>query len=1310
MEYAVLMKGDESLYLTLNRCVLSDTCNQWIIGFLAYWNGPRRKQMIFDWWKRCKKGMDESLIMMALTGLNPKTEGVEWVAEIKRAILKEKHEFNGVEQIIRQNMWQYEFIFSVAFASKENETFDTHWELLLQELRKQQPQILSTPKQIPISTQVQAIQQREGLESSLVHSKDSQRKITVKNKNERVESTKHSNIHGELEDTIATAMDWTDADSAKAPEIRLNINDQKVQTESTWSKYLKPFLSENILGIIGVFSFLLAWMFIGEWFLDKGEVYRILFGAVPLALLSLGLAKCCHFFSQRFKLEELNGAVAITAILSFLIWPFNFLLGFGAINIEGVFGTVIAIGLPLLYFGLIILVAHWVSDPFGKQSRLFFLFHNGLFFLSGLLMSWSSNQTESFNQVLVNSYLFVGLLPLLYFMRGKHIENISGENKGSSFSYIAGGLFYLLTLSILMANTHKIPSTSMFGILAILVSYFICRYHWLKKYNPSYLLNIILTIGAYALCSLDSLELLLVNISSIYIWWMISRSEKISWTNDALILQMLMLPIAGVLFFNINSEFWLFVFIVGLIAAQWVESIIIRKESKLLTWLALLSLISPLLHRYFFMQDGTYDYLIYIILVTAICVWNYMRSVHYYRKINWTITSAAFFVLPAFYFVYDWSGNLNNSLFSLATCLLLWSSLRNRVNDLFMIKKGFSVFCSALVATCILFIIATISGQIVISNSLGAGVVFDTSTSLIVVGIYFILSALLIYAARKTTSSIPVYLFFLMIGVGGFQLKNILGLSSQTGIGTASASLFLFFLSVWVVNGVSPSKTLEVRLFKIRFPMVSDNYLNLPLLQVATLFSVLGLVKAALNFEPLIQLLNGGTGLSLSILVSLLISLLSSMIIARHIGWKLLGYWSLFPAVLIVYSLLTLSYGTLLGHFTIITLAGILISFEYFRHKLSVENIFLTPVKQLLKIFVFLSIPISYLYYLDSYLLSNTSLWLLVSYWLLVTAYLHYFFVVKTATEWAHLNWLHFFIVVTLILNKLIFNDLLLDKILFDKTMYLTSIFNTELIAFIAGVGLFSGGVLEIFKRPNTSRYVSTLFWWLLAIAMIFVIAMINSLTVNALELNSIAMFILLAHWLSRYRDLLVFRLSKLIAISLYCVLLLDSFFTGVAVGLVLFTSLEWLFLLSGKFFRPIVSVSSPKTVKDIKNIHLSMHVGWYGLLLAHIVSWLLSSSPVTSGIVDLSVVQSSVNHNWLYLLMPMAYLIYRISLTRYMQYMVLLSFVYANIFTALKWLPEFTSHDLNFIHLFTSTIFISFFIFWSASKVIVRFERRATL
>ena len=41
------------------------------------------------------------------------------------------------------------------------------------------------------------------------------------------------------------------------------------------SVYLRPFLTENWLGLVGVTSLMAAWMFLTIWLWDQGQGYRI---------------------------------------------------------------------------------------------------------------------------------------------------------------------------------------------------------------------------------------------------------------------------------------------------------------------------------------------------------------------------------------------------------------------------------------------------------------------------------------------------------------------------------------------------------------------------------------------------------------------------------------------------------------------------------------------------------------------------------------------------------------------------------------------------------------------------------------------------------------------------------------------------------------------------------------------------------------------------------------------------------------------------------------------------------------------------
>ena len=401
--------GEAALTLLLDQLHASDVANPQLVDeCVVNWRGPFKVELLEKWFFQGRNSPGQSMhekdaVILAITGVDPGKNPREWNLWIKNHTAEERRAFDRFLERVFHERQIYDLAYVLSFSDIAELDVENIWATVVNSFRDKlhepPPESPPEPPRWPIF-EVPAQPHPESAQPPV-----SDAAIPPAPQAKPVAQSTDDEFLGDI------LLGSVDPEFVEAPAEIKSDEDRLVEKHSAWMIYFKPFLSENWLGLIGVFSLMAAWLFLSMALWEKGEIFRILAWIIPLPFLTLGAAWIAQFIDKLVSKGTSQKAAALFAVLALFSIPFNFLSGStllkdGATAAAVVFSLVLGVGYLLLVF----FVARWIQKPFGHNPTRFLCLSNGIIYLPALAYhhepNWAGPALASFG--------FLGLAALYF--------------------------------------------------------------------------------------------------------------------------------------------------------------------------------------------------------------------------------------------------------------------------------------------------------------------------------------------------------------------------------------------------------------------------------------------------------------------------------------------------------------------------------------------------------------------------------------------------------------------------------------------------------------------------------------------------------------------------------------------------------------------------------------------------------------------------------------------------------------------------------------------------------------------------------
>ncbi|MFC1749969.1 hypothetical protein ACFL2V_14310, partial [Pseudomonadota bacterium] len=776
---------------------------------LMSWQGPYHPILLEDWLENRTARRQE--LITALVGIDPLREAAKWQAwliENKRDTLAAELR---IDELVRSEPIVYGIANLLACAELIPgglPQLEAKWHPVLLSLTQNRAEPAPTPTQ-PKATPAQAAPSKRAAE---------------KPNQEKTDEDLFTLDEVTFIDEEGADFEYVEdeVDHFYAPKQTHSEQDKIVEQESNWNLYLKPFLSENWLGLIGVSSLMVAWLFLSMWIWDKGPYYRMAAGAIPMLAITLGAGWITQFFHKLESRGTSRKAVELFTALTLLSIPFNFLIDASLLESGGIIGLSLAALALTIHFAVITrLIGRWLQVPLGMNPRRYLIVANTLLLLPTLAILFAPER------------LAISVSITLLLAYGALVRCLSRLDRPSSrFPYIALSIQFAIAIATLHIY-HSVPldlmtASVLIELVAItLIVFFPTRASVIVAAGA-------LTIFGQAIGFIEPKILPVTLALAMVCWLRISRHQSAAWVHDILVLHLFALNASLAYLFDIAHEWWPLLLLPSLLITIGFErkrniANITPLSNGIPFYMFALAIIAP---------ADEWLRLGIAILITLIGVYAYLR----YSKANllghWLANLALIAFAPVVLFYHTFFTELELLANYTALLAIAWALLSPHFKDLFAHQHRTTVLWvfSYLAAASVIYTIYTIGYQ----------------PSILVPA--FITLATLVIAAVRSASSLPIYIFLTLAAYLGMSVKGYYQISSSSGLGAvliASALVILAHLLPRLRWFKTPERV--DRLFSSPFILHTPNFIYTPLTQAALLFVLLSMTKAAFAYAPTID-------------------------------------------------------------------------------------------------------------------------------------------------------------------------------------------------------------------------------------------------------------------------------------------------------------------------------------------------------------------------------------------------------------------------------------------------------------------------
>lgn len=1241
--------------------------------YLILWDGPGKARFLKKFAETAPSEKNLELCL-ACTGVHPEKSKKDWLLGADLEIEKDLNGLRETMRLIEENRFVYEFLYVINFEGCLETPISKRWKAVFEKI-KSEKEIL-----IPKSAE-QPCKPTEKL------SKPSQKPLHP------VPHTALSNVHLSKKHPLPTAsvMDEAvpyipdgssdmDIDELSAVDKPLSFEDRIVQEHSTWNKYLKPFLSENLLGILGAALLMLAWLCISIWVWNKGQYYRLLTGALPMYFTSIVLAYISRFFYKNLHKGVSPKAPALFAVICVLSIPFNYLIALSMFYLGKIIGPAAGTGLGILYaITLFALIGRWIKDSIGFNPGLYLSIINTLLFLPGFAVYAGTRILPAAITIIVFA---------TFFIYGYTIHAVSKKDQSKHrFRTLLFGVNYLLTLFICCVYYKIIPDAGSMAVLLQLIALGIILFGQQERIYKQLILTSVLSVLGILISFKSVLPVtpfcLLLSAAS----WLLYKKHIRAARLDDIITAHIFLFFASIVF-ELKDIFLPTgnLFICGVIfsaAVSLVFAVLYEKKYSKTAIQSISYLILPVLLSFpaiLFLKlfNGWAGFSIMMILSFSVFVYGYIRYAEHYLRTLWFLNLGAMLIVPCLGLLSI--HRFDAALMSFAFMGLVWTLVSIRLKDALAHVHKTAVSLISSIPAMAAFICACLVFH------------FEPPGLTVIMVLAFIsLLVSLSLAAKNTMSQLPVYLIFLVTGVFGLVAYKVTGIQMKTGLGTGVASLgFLYAAHLFEKHGIWQSESFDT-IFNRELPLRSKQFLSGPFELAGWAMALIACIKVCFHYT----VLNSGSYhfsfFALKLVLTLLIVSCVFYYFVIKYNFKRTGFIIFLPAILIFCSVSSCIPAILQPLWLVFCLFIYDTWSRTVKINVTHEASLKTPIMYMNAFFSHAGAVLGFLFYAYYTAFVPEFFWntyLLFASVSMVCAYMHKTLILRKYKKYSHLILLHLMILITLGYG------------LFQQS---SGVFSYQAgpdflkLLILAGLIFFIPAFTFEKSKNKIAKYYSDVFHtWLFGVAFVFSLCISVPFLYGFYEslrpgfLNSLPCIVIagyvLIHAGNRYFKTAFLSAAKAFMCVYAGLLLVYEPLAGLIFGFTVFALLEALLCLGikHKVTRPMESNSS--NINYLNRLAQSAEVFVHIALVFHLIqSMRLFQAP--PGVL-------------LYLLIPYTVFCYRRLYKPYLGYLAVGIFAYANGFVAMGFHDFFIKNDLNTSHLLSISAMFTIFVFLVYNKV----------
>ena len=794
---AFFAHGELAFNLLMDRLFAAGPVDEVLLDRLVIqWPGPGFIDLVAPWLKRGRE-REKAPLILARTGLDPIRQEKAWRDWLQKQNNHEKLRYRLFENNLNAQKTLYETAFVLACGDLLGDKLETIWWPALRPEREEAESV-------------------EAIETAALPAEPAPSP-------EKIEKTEPDSFLPE-----------DDADQLSAPPLTASSEDLLVEKHSAWRSTLKPFLSENWMGMLGAFSLLAAWLFFSLYFWGAGTIFRLLVaGALPLSLFTLGAGLAARLIAHRRDRGASPRAATLFAILCLGSAPFNFMIAYALMGVASPWGFGLGLALGLAQIGIVFLVSKWCRPVFGVSHFRFLLLQSLLLLFPFLAARFGPGWTP----LAMNAVLFVAGMILFLEVLGR-VKN-EDPNYPLNWKMLSG--YYLLVLVVMhlyfKATPGPVALSAWLQCLALGIGFFG------RGQTSATLVGAGLSVLGNAIAFQAPIGLPLSLALATVFWLRQKKQRETAWLNEVVLVHLAGLALVGLYLGQVSWAWVAPALLPVLLAGVLIERKPGEKEIQLI------SLGLPFLLAGFVGLTDTETFftatLLPLTLILATGIYAYVRYVRWFRTGPWLITML---IIPflglacmPFPMLSKWTA------LYMGGAAVLWALVSRRLPDALNRRHGAGLLLfTALAAAAFQFAYLLANPDSPIPVSLGL---------ILTLAAFYV-------AARRFRSSLPIYLGLGLILVWGQQLRAGWGFHGRSGLATAVCAWLFLAAAAWLDRRKPVAEVESPDLFFNKpFLLQTDRYLAKPMETVALLLAFASLVKTILWFAPFSQNIKLGVAL-----------------------------------------------------------------------------------------------------------------------------------------------------------------------------------------------------------------------------------------------------------------------------------------------------------------------------------------------------------------------------------------------------------------------------------------------------------------
>lgn len=1244
----------EPAFVWLQKCVASFSALPiFDIGpYLVHWTGPDVMDLL-DRWLQMEKSGEKRELILAKTGIDPTQDERTWQQRLNADKHASQAALSKFESLVASNRFYYLFAFVISNQTLLGEKIDLHWLPVYQKLQLSLDLFEFEPPEISSLDKTAA---------------EFVKRPTLQKAPERGTDLKDA---VELAVEVPDDLSMAEGDELTAARAAPSARDRLVHSHSTWNRYLKPFLTENWLGLIGAGSLMAAWLLISMWLWNKGQLYRLIAGALPMLLTTLALGWTSVFF-RNLHLDEQAKAPILFAGLSLLSTPFNFLIALSMLGSAETMGVAAGAGLELANGVVLFQIGRWTRKSLGINTALFLLLINLVLFLPSLLHLFAPIQLER----CVNAALFCGLsvtLGAIYYWRNASPAAFRLR------CLLLGGNF-LLAAGIVLIYYAILPHRGVIALLLSITAAFIAHLNRSSNPNPA----VMTFCGLFLLSFLIGLSYLpvlwLCILFSAMTWHRQAYRMKLQWVEEVTALHFYALPAAVIVWLNPSVELLLPAAVFSTLAVAFYEHRQHRLDFAVLTWGIPVIQVGVFLSGFSGCQFGSL-----VLQVAALLLlggYGFHRYARLFRRNFWFFNLALMLMTPmAVGGMLNFSPAAHICLFCVAT--LLWAIAPFYLNDPLTRQHRSTVLWAALAVGTLLFIY-----QSMVLATL------DDTVMVLFTGI--VLMAGLSISAFRTHSPVPVYVILVLLEIMGYIFNRAYPIPVRISVGGAVGACLLLYGTLYLKKLSFWERLPEKdRFFHRDFFFISRNFVVTPLMVKAWLLAVTALVKVLLQFE-LMRAMDGGLSYEGAVGAFVLLLVTGFFVAAALIHHqKHITYLALFPFALLMVSLYSLIRLELMPHCIFMGLGALILLPGRLNLSAAHQPVIIEPLQLFFRRLTELSIPVGLFFY--GWLLHfdrGASIPIMIGYGTVMILFNHWFIVSAANLRWSHLNILHLQILWAALL--LIHQADTLGPLVMTAQKDAAQLYYLEKLVVIYLLGASLLLILPVYcfetrRSLPVKAYILAAYRWLMVLPVPAVAALIwicNGAAPLAVVYPAAA--IAVVHLAYRHRPCLFQHFLKALLAVQLCLGLIQPPPTALFCGIALYFALEIFAFYGLNRFQPRLNAVTSKGIDTTLLMAEMVYAGTLLTIFLHLGLFFQNRS-------------SPPEFYLLYGLIPFSYFSYHKLRWEHLAYLCVGLFAYANGFASLYFKDLSFLSRLDSVHRLSLAATFSILAYSLFSKVIFR-------